>query len=108
VTYAVLSLAVLIAVFAVTLPTLRRLALRPLLWTALVLVALTLVFDNIMVGVGLVAYDDELILGVRLPIAPLEDLSYTIAAVLLVPALWTWLGPRKPADAPSQAEVGEP
>jgi lycopene cyclase domain-containing protein len=87
-----LSLAVLIAVFAITVPTLRRLAMRPLLWTALALVALTLVFDNIIVGVGLVAYDDDLILGIRLPIAPLEDLAYTLAAVMLVPAVWTWLG----------------
>ena len=98
-TYAVLSLAVLIVVLAVTLPTLRRLAPQPLLWTGLVLVALTLVFDNIMVGVGLVAYDEDLILGIRLPVAPIEDLAYTIAAVMLVPAVWTWLGRSKRADA---------
>lgn len=99
-TYAVLSLAVLIAVFAVTVPTLRKLASRPLLWTALALIILTLVFDNIIVGVGLVAYDDDLILGIRLPIAPLEDLSYTLAAVMLVPAVWTWLGRDRKVPTP--------
>jgi lycopene cyclase domain-containing protein len=97
VTYALLSLAVLIAVFAVTFSTLRRLALAPLLWTAVSLVALTLVFDNIIVGVGLVAYDDDLILGIRLPIAPIEDLAYTLAAIMLIPAVWTWLGKRDAA-----------
>lgn len=91
-TYALLSLAVLILVAAATVPTLRKLRRRPLLWAALALVALTLVFDNIMVSVGLVDYDEDRILGLRVPVAPLEDLSYTLAAIMLAPAVWTWLG----------------
>lgn len=101
-TYAALSLAVLLLVAAATVPTLRRLPGRSLLGTALVLVALTLVFDNVMVGVGLVAYDDELILGLRVPVAPVEDLSYALAAVMLVPAVWTWLGRRSARAAQSE------
>lgn len=91
-TYVVLSLAVLAAIAVVTTPTLRRLPRRPLLITALVLIALTAVFDNVIVGIGLVDYDDTKILGLRVPYAPIEDFSYTLGAVMLVPALWTWLG----------------
>jgi len=92
VTYLVLSLTVLAIIAAATVPTLRRLPLPPLLVTALVLLALTAVFDNVIVGLDLVAYDDAKILGIRVPIAPIEDFSYTLGAVMLVPALWTWLG----------------
>lgn len=91
-TYLVLSVVVLALVAAVTMPTLRRLPGAPLLWTGLAMITLTVVFDNIIVGVGLVDYDENLILGLRMPIAPIEDLAYTVGAVMLVPALWTWLG----------------
>ncbi len=91
-TYVILSVVVLAAIAAVTVPTLRRLASRPLLLTAAALVALTAVFDNLIVGAGIVDYDDAKILGVLVPIAPIEDFAYAIGAVLLVPALWTWLG----------------
>ncbi len=91
-TYVVLSLAVLAALAVVTVPTLRRLPMRPLVITALVLIALTTVFDNVIVGIGLVDYDETKILGLRVPFAPVEDFSYTLGAVMLVPAVWTWLG----------------
>lgn len=93
-TYVLLSMVVLALVSAVTVPTLRRLRLTPLLLTAAALLALTVVFDNIIVGVGLVAYDDALISGVLMPVAPVEDLAYAVAAVMIVPTLWTWLARR--------------
>jgi len=91
-TYVILSVAVLAVIALVTVPTLRRLPLRPLVITALVLIALTAVFDNVIVGIGLVDYDETKISGLRVPFAPIEDFSYTLGAVMLVPALWTWLG----------------
>lgn len=91
-TYPVLSALVLVGVAAACIPTLRMLAPRPLLLAAGVLSLLTLVFDNIIVGVGIVEYDDALISGVRVPVAPIEDFSYALAAVVLVPVLWTVLG----------------
>lgn len=94
-TYVVLSLAVLALLAVATLPVLRRLPHRPLLFTALVLVILTAIFDNVIIGLGIVGYDDARISGVRLGLAPIEDFSYTLAAVMLVPTLWTLLGPRK-------------
>lgn len=93
-TYVLLSVAVLAVLAVACLPVLRRLPHRPLVLTALVLLALTVVFDNIIVGLDIVGYDDALISGVRMPIAPLEDLAYAVGAVLLVPTLWVLLGRR--------------
>mgnify|MGYP001547984931 CR=1 FL=1 len=58
-TYVLLSVVVLALLAVVTVPTLRRLPMRPLLLTALVLIALTAVFDNIIVGLDIVDYDDD-------------------------------------------------
>lgn len=99
-TYIVLSVAVLAALALVCGPVLRRLPLRPLVLTALALVALTAVFDNVIVGLDIVAYDDAKISGLLVPVAPIEDFAYALGAVLLVPALWTWLGRRKPQGGP--------
>ena len=91
-TYAILSGTVLAVITAVTVPTLRRLPTVPLALTGVVLMALTAVFDNIIVGIGLVDYDESKTAGLRVPIAPIEDFAYAVGVVLLVPALWTWLG----------------
>lgn len=67
---------------------------------AAALILLTAVFDNVMIAAGLFAYDDAHISGVRLGRAPVEDFAYPIAAVILLPAIWSRLRrPRKGADA---------
>ena len=58
-----------------------------------VLLVMTAVFDNVMIGIGLVGYDQSLISGAFIGIAPLEDFAYAIAAVVLLPSLWTLIGP---------------
>ncbi|GAB2617607.1 lycopene cyclase domain-containing protein [Pseudactinotalea suaedae] len=60
--------------------------------TALVLVALTVVFDSIMIAVDLFRFDEDALTGVRLVLAPVEDLAWPLAAALLLPALWQLLG----------------
>ena len=55
---------------------------------------MTAVFDNVMIGVGLVGYEQSLISGALVGIAPLEDFAYAIAAVVLLPTLWSLLGTR--------------
>lgn len=97
-TYAILSLAVLAALAVACVPTLRRLPLRPLAWTAVALIALTAVFDNVIVGLHIVAYDAAKISGLLVPVAPIEDFAYAIGAILLVPTVWTWLGRRKATE----------
>lgn len=66
------------------------LALRKQLpWRAIyistgVLVIATAIFDNIIVGTGIVAYDESLILGIKIGYAPIEDFAYSLAAPLLI------------------------
>ena len=87
-----LGLAVLVAGLALwRRPSFRRLLPAAGLALAAVLV-LTAVFDNIMIGVGLVAYDPALISSLFVGVAPLEDFAYPVAAALLLPALWVLLG----------------
>ena len=60
-----------------------------------VVLVMTAVFDNIMIGVGLVGYDEAKISGAFIGIAPLEDFAYAIAAVVLLPSLWMLFGGRR-------------
>ena len=73
-----------------------RRAPRAVPWwiAAAVMMTLTAVFDNAIIGFGLVDYDPALISGVRLGFAPIEDFAYTLAALLIVPALWHMMEPR--------------
>jgi lycopene cyclase domain-containing protein len=98
-----LFLGLAVAVAAVALwrrPAARRLYAASGLALVAVLV-LTAVFDNIMIGVGLVAYDPALISGVFVGIAPVEDFAYPVGAALLLPAVWSLLAGdarRSPAE----------
>jgi small toxic polypeptide LdrA/B/C/D len=96
VTYALICLpflalaAVLAVVAARALPPGQRRAR----WVAtglagVLLLVLTAVFDSVMIAAGLFGYADGTRLGPTVGLAPIEDFAYPIAAVLLVPAVWT-------------------
>jgi lycopene cyclase domain-containing protein len=96
-TYAVLSLlflgvaAVVLVVALTVAPDRARLVRRwwlPALLAALVVLVLTAVFDNLMIGAGFMTYANAHISGARLGLVPLEDFSYPLAALLLLPAVW--------------------
>ena len=94
-TYLTLSAAFLLAAAAiVTAAVLRsRRGREGIRWPALAvagaaLLLLTAVFDNVMIGIGLVGYDPDRISGLRIGVAPIEDFAYAVAAVLLLPAVW--------------------
>ena len=72
-----------------------RPAAVPWLAAFVVMMTLTAMFDNAIIGFGLVDYNDALISGIRLGFAPLEDFAYTLAALLIIPALWHLLAPKK-------------
>jgi len=61
------------------------------------LLTLTAIFDNVIIGTGLVAYDDALISGLRIGVAPIEDFAYTVAALVLLPSLWHLL--KRPVES---------
>jgi lycopene cyclase domain-containing protein len=63
---------------------------------AIPLLILTAVFDNILVGTGIVGYDPALISGAKVGVAPLEDFAYAVAALVLLPSLWSLLTRREP------------
>ena len=94
-TYVVMASVILAVIVAASWPVPRRVGFSAVGWTLVVLIALTLVFDNMIVGFGIVGYDDALISGIRVPFAPIEDFSYAIAAAFMVPAVWIVLGSRK-------------
>lgn len=74
--------------------------------TAIVLVALTAIFDNVMIAADLFTYPEHLISGIRIGLAPLEDFAYPVAAAFLVPAVRTLLAPRPVPPVRSAAEEG--
>ena len=90
----VLNVIVLAVLVVVSWRVLRRLRPGPLVWTAVVMCVLTLVFDTLMIAADLYVYDPDKILGVYLWGAPLEDFAYALAAALAMPVLWTALGRR--------------
>jgi len=67
-----------------------------------ILILLTAVFDNLMIAVGLFTYPDELISGLRIGLAPVEDFAYPLCAAFLVPAVFTLLAPARVDAAEAQ------
>lgn len=61
---------------------------------AAVVLALTVVFDSLMIAADLFRYDDEKLLGPHVGLAPVEDLGYALIAVLVAAAIWTLLPSR--------------
>jgi lycopene cyclase domain-containing protein len=53
---------------------------------------LTAIFDNLIILNGIVGYDSTKISGIMIGAAPIEDFFYTLAAVLIVPSVYTFLG----------------
>ncbi|TFB95317.1 MULTISPECIES: lycopene cyclase domain-containing protein [unclassified Cryobacterium] len=73
----------------------------------LAVLVLSAIFDNVMIGVGLVAYDPAHTSGLRLGLAPVEDFAYPLATALLLPALWTLLpGRRAPGGRAAPVSPG--
>jgi lycopene cyclase domain-containing protein len=97
-TYTAINIVFLAAAIAVALFgwTRRRIARLALLITAVAMIALTIGFDNLMIQVGLFTYADPHISGIRIGVMPVEDLSYTVFALLVLPALWELTSRREP------------
>lgn len=90
-TYLILNIIVLTAV-CIVLRILPHQPRRPWIVTAACLFLLTLVFDNIMISLGLFTYAPDKILGLHIMLAPVEDFMYPLLAVLMIPAVWNKLG----------------
>ncbi|GAA1128296.1 lycopene cyclase domain-containing protein [Citricoccus alkalitolerans] len=103
-TYLALALLFLVVPLAVAGYASWRLRLGRRWWTAtgltvVVLVVLTAVFDNLMIAADLFRYNEELLTGWRVGLAPVEDLIWPVAAGLLLPAISSLLMARGEVEA---------
>ncbi|PZE86176.1 lycopene cyclase domain-containing protein [Curtobacterium sp. MCBD17_032] len=80
----------------------RRAAVVSAVVAGVALIVMTCVFNNVIVGLGIVAYDPALVLGARVGLFPVEDLAYAIGAVLLLPSCWVLLDRPVRSERPSQ------
>lgn len=95
------SLATLPGVLLVQIGALRvRFKLLCVAGVLLVLVALTIIFDSLIIAAGFVEYNQTKLSGITLWKAPVEDISYVLAGSILLPVLW-WIG-EHPERAKSQ------
>jgi lycopene cyclase domain-containing protein len=110
VTYTELGVLGVLAVVVLDLIVLRtRLLRRRAFWAAYaIIVFFQLVTNGVLTGLGIVRYDGAAILGSstpaqgappflgdgRIAYAPLEDLLFGFALVMLTLVLWVWLGRR--------------
>ncbi|QIK84232.1 prenyltransferase [Sanguibacter sp. HDW7] len=61
--------------------------------TALVLVVLTVVFDSAMIAADLFRFEESQLLGLRVGLAPVEDLAWPVASALVLPVLAAAVAP---------------
>jgi len=88
VTYLLMNLSFMLIAFVVLNVFVRKTPWKTVLWAMLSMLLLTLIFDNVIIGLDIVAYDPEKVSGVFLGLAPIEDFAYTVVAVLAVSSIW--------------------
>ncbi|WP_375498216.1 lycopene cyclase domain-containing protein [uncultured Jatrophihabitans sp.] len=70
-----------------------RLLLRKAFWTAYaIMVFFQLVVNGLLTGLGIVRYRHNQIIGVHIAYAPIEDLFFGFALILLTLTLWVRAG----------------
>lgn len=89
-----LALTALLVVLSARMPGFRK---RLLVSTAafVVLFVLTAIFDNVMIAAGLFTYPEQLISGIRIGLAPIEDFAYPLCLTFGLPALGALLPTKK-------------
>ena len=95
-TYTAAAVLGVLATVALDLFVLRvRLLRRAVFWaTYPLIVFFQLLSNGILTGRNIVRYDPDAILGWRIAYAPVEDLLFGFAMVLLTLDLWVWWGRR--------------
>ena len=92
--YTTAALAGMTAAVLMDLVVLRTGLLRTrLFWASYAIVVFfQLIVNGILTGLGIVQYDPDVIIGVRLAFAPIEDLGFGFGLVTLTLVGWTRLG----------------
>ncbi len=77
-----------------------RLLGRRAFWTAYaIIVGFQLLTNGWLTGRDIVTYDEDVIVGLRIAYAPVEDLLFGFSLVLQAMAWWVWWGRRLPRGA---------
>jgi lycopene cyclase domain-containing protein len=94
VTYTALAIVGVACAVFVDLALLRtRLVRRKAFWTAYgIVLFFQLIVNGVLAGLPVVRYDPGTITGVRIAYAPIEDVAFGFAMVLLTLATWVALG----------------
>jgi lycopene cyclase domain-containing protein len=80
---------------------------RKAFWTSYaIILGFQLLVNGVLTGVPVVRYDPNVIIGWRIAYAPVEDLLFGFALVLLTLSTWVWLGRRAPARWSSDVSSG--
>lgn len=105
-TYTAAALLGVSGALAVDLLILRtRLVTRAVFWaTYPIIIAFQLLANGILTGRRIVIYNPGAILGPRLAYAPVEDLFFGFAMILLTLSLWVWTGRRGIQPTPRAGE----
>ena len=86
--YLLLNLGFMLIAFVILNSFVRKTPWRVVLWTMISMLGLTLIFDNVIIALDIVAYDPTKVSGIYLGFAPIEDFAYTVVAVLAVSSIW--------------------
>ncbi len=88
--YSAIAVVVLVAVLVVDLVVLRtRMVTRRVFWVAYgIVIVFQLLMNGVLTGLDVVVYDPDAIWGPRIAYAPVEDLLFGFALVLLTLASW--------------------
>lgn len=82
---------IVLGVFAIYSLVMRRwINWKVMVPSAVFMLLMTLIFDNLIIGSGIVDYDFSKTSGIKLFLAPIEDFAYTLVALVLVPSLFNF------------------
>lgn len=93
-TYIVLNIIFMTAIYILLRAYAHTLLPCAFLFTLIVLLVLTAIFDNVLIAVSFIDYNFSKTLGITVGRAPIEDFMYAIVAAFIVPVLWNKFGKR--------------
>ena len=88
-TYLALNIVFMLIAFVILNLVSRKSPWRTIGYTVFWMLLTTLVFDNIIIALGIVGYDVNKISGLLVGLAPIEDFAYTVVSVMAVAIIWT-------------------